>query len=132
MTDEFKPPEPNPFESPKLKAATDLLVKSLVNARTAWMDSVMSRLLPTDIYALSRSGKGSDRMKLARWMAKNDLKLMDGDGYSHILVGQVLISEWRWRMENNKVEQTYRTSPDHELEAMRDILSMDLKVQLGG
>ena len=107
----------------QLKEATDLLVKSIINAKSKWMDSVMAQVLPDFIYALSKTKKNSDRMKLSRWMAKNGFEVKEGDGYTHIIAGDMLVSEWRYRVENGKVEQILRTAPANELQCLKEIYS---------
>ncbi len=97
--------KPEPVIESNLKSATDLLVASILKAKSAWLDSVMVKVLPKDIYKLSTSGKGKDTMKLARWLAKNSYEIKEGDGFSQVWVGGTMVSEWRYRMENGKVEQ---------------------------
>ncbi len=91
-----------------LKSATDLLVRSIMASKSKWMDSIMSQVLPADIYSWSKSGKNSDRMKLARWLAKNGYEIKEGEGFSQIWIGKELISTWAYRLVDGKVEQTIR------------------------
>lgn len=107
----------------QLKSATDLLVQSIINAKSKWMDSVMAQVLPNFVYAWSRSGNDWNRRKLSRWLARNSFEIKEGDGFTHIMVGDVLVSEWRYRVENGKVEQIVRTAPANELQCLREIYS---------
>lgn len=107
---------------PKLKSATDLLVASILKAKSAWLDSVMAKVLPNYVYAWSKAGNNWDKRKLSRWLARNSFEIKEGDGFSQVWIGDVLVSEWRYRMENGKVEQSVKTAKDGELECLKKIL----------
>lgn len=53
------------------------MIASITAAKSDWLSNQMQRFMPAEVYALAKTEKGSDRIKLARWMSKNKVSLRE-------------------------------------------------------
>jgi len=92
--------------------------------KSKWMDSLFKAILPDRVYAWSQSKTNQDRMKLSRWFAKQGISIMEGDGFTHVLFNDAVIGEWRYRLENRKVEQTGRMLSPQSAEGLKQTFEL--------
>jgi len=53
------------------------IIQALHKAKSEWLDAQMKRIMPPELYDLKQSEKGSDRMRLAKWMSANKVSLKE-------------------------------------------------------
>lgn len=61
----------------QLERAIESMMRSVEKAKSDWLSKQMERIMPPEVYALSKTDKGSDRMKLAKWMLANKVSLRE-------------------------------------------------------
>lgn len=96
---------------------------AIAKVKFEWVDAQMERIMPPEMYALSKFDKGSTRFKLARWLSSNHVKIVDvptdtnkpemaeGKIVTRIMRGQDVLSEFTARLKDGKFETMSRDFP---------------------
>lgn len=61
----------------QLERAIEGMMRAVEKAKSDWLSKQMERIMPPEVYALAKTDKGSDRMKLAKWMLANKVSLRE-------------------------------------------------------
>lgn len=91
--------------------------RSLKKAQADWMESQMARIMPKDIFELAKSESSRDRMKLAKWLARNQVqvreaeKAQDGAWVSALFKGNDCVSIFSIRYKDGKWETMAKDEP---------------------
>jgi len=115
--------------------AIEATVRTIANNKSNWMDAQMKRIMPPEVYALSKSEKSRDRMKLSKWMVQNKVALREhpsvresngrqwiGESMettaigptfskSELMFGDKVISLLSFRIKDGKIEQMVKDFP---------------------
>lgn len=102
MTD-FIPPDPTP-EQKKLQEATHKLIEQMAKARNEWTDRVMQAILPDALYNMAKTNKGSDRMKVQRWMQANKIRFKEWPNCTEIVRGDEILGRFVATFKDKKLE----------------------------
>ena len=113
ITPDQSPDEPLPGSREIVASVRQIAMR----AKSAWMDGHMKVLLPPGIYNAAAKGKGSDRFKVARWLAANKIALEEHPDHSVLVVDGKPISSFAVKFVDDKISiLTKDLQPNPEVE----------------
>src|SRR6266700_3479765 len=94
----------------KLQEFSNTIMRAVNKAKADWMDAVMQKVLPPELYVLSKTEKGkhADRKRLTKYFELHKIRLAEHLDHTAIMKGETVLSEFRFRMNGTIPECAIR------------------------
>jgi hypothetical protein len=104
--------KPEPIDQALLATA-----QAVHKTKAEWLDSQMQRIMPPEVYALSKKDKGSARFTLARWVSEQKIEVRESESEKDkmfltlLMRGDDLVSRFSVRFKDDKAETSSKDYP---------------------
>jgi hypothetical protein len=103
----------------RISAKSELLAAAqframIDKAKSDWLDQAMAKVLPKEVFEQCMSGDANDRLRVQRYMVRNNIRLVDEPNRSALVVDGKVITEMTVEVKEGKVNILTRDNPEPE------------------